>query len=199
MSLVIVDTGCANLASVKFAFERLNIKAHVSGEVRDISSADRVILPGVGAAPFAMQAIKEKGLVEPLKALKQPILGICLGMQILFDHLEEGGQDTDGLGLISGTVSALDSGELPSPHMGWNQLSNLKDDPLLNGVDEGDYAYFVHSFAAPISESTLTECEYGQGFSAIVRQDNVWGCQFHPERSAKTGIQILKNFAEIQL
>ena len=199
MPLVIVDTGCANLASVKFAFERLGINASITDKADEISSADRIILPGVGAAPFAMKAIEGKGLTETLKKLTQPVLGICLGMQILFDQLEEGGEITKGLGLISGTVNALDSGTLPAPHMGWNKLTHLKGDPLLSGINESDYAYFVHSYAAPISEATLAQCEYGQDFSAIVRRGNVWGCQFHPERSAKLGAQILKNFTEITL
>ena len=199
MSLVIVDTGCANLASVKYAFERLGASPIISDEAGVISAADRVILPGVGSAPFAMRNIETKQLKPVLRGLTQPVIGICLGMQLLFDTLEEGGETVQGLGLVSGSVTELDTGDLPAPHMGWNTLSPVKVDPLLKDVNAGDFAYFVHSFAAPVSDATLASAEYGSPFSAIVRQDNVWGCQFHPERSSKTGAQILKNFLDIKL
>jgi len=120
-------------------------------------------------------------------------------MQLLFESLEEGGEKVEGLGLVAGSITELDTGDLPAPHMGWNTLTPLKDDPLLGGVNLGDYAYFVHSFAARISDATLVKSEYGSPFSAIVRQGNVWGCQFHPERSSKTGAHILKNFLDIDL
>lgn len=199
MSLVIVDTGCANLASVKYAFERLGASPLISDEAGVISAADRVVLPGVGSAPFAMRNIEIKQLKPVLRGLTQPVIGICLGMQLLFETLEEGGETVEGLGMVSGSVTELDTGDLPAPHMGWNTLSPVKDDPLLEGVTEGDFAYFVHSFAAQVSDATLAQAEYGSAFSAIVRQDNVWGCQFHPERSSKTGAQILKNFLDIEL
>lgn len=197
MSLVIVDTGVANLASVAFAFERLGVTANITEAAAAITAADRVVLPGVGAAPYAMQSLTDKGLVPVLRGLTQPVLGICLGMQLLFETLEEGGTQTQGLGLISGGVSLLDTQGLPSPHMGWNQLETLKNDPLLAGLEIGSYAYFVHSFAAPVSETTLMQSTYGTPFSAIVRQDNVWGCQFHPERSSTVGAQILSNFLKV--
>jgi len=199
MSLVIVDTGCANLASVQYAFERLGMTTQISDEIETIQRADRIILPGVGSAPFAMKSINNKNLTKTLQSLEQPVMGICLGMQLLFETLEEGGQTTAGLGLVSGSIKTLETGDLPSPHMGWNTLSSVKDDPLLKDVTEGDHAYFVHSYAAPISSVTLATSEYGSSFSAIVRQGNVWGCQFHPERSSKTGAQILKNFVELDL
>jgi glutamine amidotransferase len=199
MSLVIVDTGCANLASVKYAFERLGASPIISAEAEVISAAFRVVLPGVGSAPFAMRNIETKQLKPVLRGLTQPVIGICLGMQLLFDTLEEGGETVEGLGLVKGSVTELDTGDLPAPHMGWNTLSPVKVDPLLKDVNAGDFAYFVHSFAAPVSDATLASAEYGSPFSAIVRQDNVWGCQFHPERSSKTGAQILKNFLDIKL
>ncbi len=199
MSLVIVDTGCANLASVSYAFERLGASAVITDEAEVITSAERIVLPGVGSAPFAMRNIDAKKLKSVLQSLTQPVIGICLGMQLLFETLEEGGETVDGLGLVKGAVTELDTGDLPAPHMGWNTLTPLKDDPILKGVTEGDFAYFVHSFAAAISDATLVSSEYGSPFSAIVRQNNVWGCQFHPERSSKTGAQILKNFLDLDL
>ena len=199
MSLVIVDTGCANLASVSYAFERLGASPIISDDAGVIKSADRVVLPGVGSAPFAMRNIEAKQLKPVLSDLTQPVIGICLGMQLLFETLEEGGETVEGLGLVDGAITELDTGDLPAPHMGWNTLSPLKDDPLLKGVKDGDFAYFVHSFAAAVSDATIATAEYGAPFSAIVRQGNVWGCQFHPERSSKTGAQILQNFLDIKL
>lgn len=199
MNLVIVDTGCANLASVTYAFERLGVQAVVSDAADIIRGAEKVVLPGVGSAPFAMKAIKSKNLKPVLQSLEQPVIGICLGMQLLFEKLDEGGQAVAGLGLVPGKVKTLETGDLPSPHMGWNKLTPTSADPLLKGVNEGDHAYFVHSYAAPISEYTIAKSEYGSPFSAIVRKDNVWGCQFHPERSSKTGAQILSNFLDLTL
>lgn len=198
MSVVIVDTGCANLASVKFAFDRLDVTSMISDKSDVITAADRVIIPGVGAAPFAMKQIQNKGLGDTLKSLTQPVMGICLGMQLIFDRSTENG-GTQCLGLVPGEIAELDTGDLPSPHMGWNSLTDLANDPLLAGIASGEYAYFVHSYAAPVLDYTLASCEYGQPFSAIVRHKNVWGCQFHPERSAKLGAQILKNFSGITL
>ena len=197
MSLVIVDTGCANLSSVAFAFERLGANPVISDHQSTITAADRVVLPGVGSAPFAMSNIDNKGLTATLKTLQQPVLGICLGMQLLFDFLTEGGQILRGLGLIPGTIATLDTKNLPLPHMGWNALTISQDDPLTQEINDGDYAYFVHSFAAPVSEATLATSEHGSVFSAIVRRNNVWGCQFHPERSSETGSKILENFLKV--
>lgn len=198
MSLVIIDTECANLSSVAFAFERLGINAVITDDIGTIQSAERLVLPGVGAAPYAMQKIADKNLKPVLQAATQPLLGICLGMQMLFEHLNEGGQTIDGLGLIPGTVTRLDTQDLPSPHMGWNTLAPTRKSTLLNGISEKDYAYFVHSYAAPISDVTLAKTRYGEEFSAVVAHKNVYGCQFHPERSSETGARILKNFLDIQ-
>jgi len=199
MSLVIIDTGVANLSSVKFAFERLGTSPIISNEINRITQADKVVLPGVGAAPIAMENIERLNLTSVIQSLTQPVLGICLGMQLIFETLEEGGKTTKGLGLVPGHVSLLETGELPSPHMGWNTVTKSKDDPILDGVSNGDHAYFVHSFAAKLSENTLAYSEYGQKFSAIVRHKNIWGCQFHPERSASLGAKILSNFLKVEL
>lgn len=199
MRLVIVDTGCANLASVQYAFERLGVLPTITDDSETITAADHVVLPGVGSAPFAMRSINAKNLKPVLESLKQPVLGICLGMQLLYEHLDEGGDKVEGLGLIPGTVTSLDTGDFPSPHMGWNTVTPLEADPLLSGITAGDYAYFVHSFAADISDYTLIKSEYGTPFTAAARKGNVWGCQFHPERSSKTGATILKNFLDIKL
>ena len=198
MTIVIVDTGCANLTSVRYAFERLGAAPIISDDAELIKTAERVVLPGVGSAPFAMKNIQSKNLKPVLTSLTQPVIGICLGMQLLFETLEEGGKQVDGLGLVKGRISKLDTAELPAPHMGWNKLNLLKNDPLLKDIQSGEFAYFVHSFAAPISDATLVQTEYGSLFSAIVRRDNVWGCQFHPERSSKTGAKILNNFLDIK-
>jgi len=199
VSLVIVDTGCANLASVQYAFERLGVTPSITDKSEVISSAERVVLPGVGSAPFAIKSINEKGLKPVLQSLTQPVFGVCLGMQLLFETLEEGGNEVEGLGLVPGAIKALNTRDLPSPHMGWNTLVPVKDDPLLKNVSEGEFAYFVHSYSADISDATLATSDYGSRFSAIVRNNNVWGCQFHPERSSKTGAQILKNFLDLDL
>ena len=197
MSLVIVDTGVANLASVQFAFERLGVMPLISEDPTVIESAQRVLIPGVGAAPYAMDKINQRGLTSVLQNLTQPVMGICLGMQLIFETLEEGGKRIDGLGLVPGTVSALDTQGSPSPHMGWNTLKPLKDDPILSGINDNDYAYFVHSFAADVSVVTVASSSYGAEFSAIVRHKNVYGCQFHPERSSRVGAKILENFLKV--
>ncbi|PHS75203.1 MAG: imidazole glycerol phosphate synthase subunit HisH [Robiginitomaculum sp.] len=204
MAVAIVDTGCANLASVAFAFARLGVSNTVTQDAALIKSADHVILPGVGAMPFAMEQLRARGLVDVLRSLSQPLMGICLGMQMLFDGSEEG--DVSGLGLIDGTVLQMnaDAEPLPAPlpaplpHMGWNTLENLADDPLLHGINTGDYVYFVHSFAASVGDKTLATTSYGQPFSAIIKQDNIYGCQFHPERSGQTGAKILANFLKVK-
>ncbi|HHL42821.1 MAG TPA: imidazole glycerol phosphate synthase subunit HisH [Hellea balneolensis] len=197
MSVVIVDTGCANLASVGFAFERLGEITMITRDQDIIAGADRVVLPGVGAAGYAMQNLHSRNLINTLQSLTQPVLGICLGMQILFARSSEGG--TQGLGVIDGEIEKLDAADLPLPHMGWNQLDILVDDPLLAGVDSGAYMYFVHSYAAPILSTTLARTEYGSKFSAVVRRDNFYGCQFHPERSGQAGAKILSNFLKVKI
>ena len=196
MGVVVVNSGCANLASVVFALERLGASVTVSDDVDVIRGAERVILPGVGSAGFAMKELALRGLVDMLKELKQPAMGICLGMQLLFDGSDEG--DEPLLGIIEGQGEKFDEASgLIVPHMGWNDIRRERDDPLLSGIDDGACFYFVHSYFLPVSDHTLASSDYGNRFSAIVRRDNFWGCQFHPERSADAGAIILKNFLEL--
>lgn len=191
--VLLVDAGGANLGSVRYAFERLGARVRIGREPGEVRSAARLVLPGVGAAGTAMARLRELGLVEALRARRGPMLGICLGMQLLFESSEEG--DVECLGLLPGGVRRLAGGPgLRVPHMGWNGLSAVRDDPLLSGVGEGDTAYFVHSYAAPVGDFTLAASGHGGQFSAVVRLGDCWGVQFHPERSAATGARILQNF-----
>jgi glutamine amidotransferase len=193
---VIIDSGGANLASLQFAFERLGAKTHVTADAAEITSAARVILPGVGSAADAMTRLRKNGVAELLPSLTQPVLGICLGMQLLFERSEEG--DTDCLGILPDQVKRLQAARgRPVPHMGWNQLSPVREDPLLEGISADDYVYFVHSFAVALSDMTVASADYGITLSAIVRRDNFWGTQFHPERSAQTGARLLANFLRL--
>lgn len=196
MSTVIIDSGGANLASLQFALERLDARAVVSSDPREVANAPRVILPGVGSALDAMRRLRASGLAEMLPTLKQPVLGICLGMQLLFARSEEG--PTECLGIVPDTVRRLKA-EVgrPVPHMGWNQLTSLRDDPLLENIADNDYVYFVHSYAAPVSDITLATAEYGVHVSAVIRHGNFWGTQFHPERSGAIGSRILANFLRL--
>jgi glutamine amidotransferase len=194
--VVIVDSGGANLASLRFAFERLGATAVVSADGSTIASAERIVLPGVGAAGHAMARLSAAGLTTALRTLTQPVLGICLGMQLLFERTQEG--PTTCLGILPDPVHSLTSTPgRPVPHMGWNELTCLKADPLLEGVDDGEYAYFVHSYAAPLGQHTLAITEYGATLSAVIRHGNFWGTQFHPERSSHTGERILQNFLRL--
>lgn len=199
VNIVIVDTGCANLSSVKFAVAKLGYNPKITDNVSDINNADKVILPGVGSAKHAMKNIQEKGLTETLQQLKQPTLGFCLGMQLMASSSVEGAaNDTIGcLGMIPTDIKPLQSANLRLPHMGWNTLTQVTDHPVFDGIKVGDYFYFVHSFAAPVSEYTVASSEYGSHFSAAIAKDNFIGCQFHPERSSKLGSQIIKNFLEM--
>jgi glutamine amidotransferase len=197
MEAVIIDSGGANLASLQFALGRLGARTQVSSDAQTITSAPRVVLPGVGAAADAMQRLRSSGIAALLPRLKQPVLGICLGMQLLFSRSEEG--STDCLGILPGTVERLRAAPgLPVPHMGWNQLASLRDDPILEGITPEQYVYFVHSYAAPVSATTIATTEYGVALSAIVRQANFWGAQFHPERSAAPGARLLANFLRLE-
>jgi imidazole glycerol-phosphate synthase subunit HisH len=193
---VIIDSGGANLASLQFAFERLGAKTHVTADAAEIKSAARVILPGVGSAWDAMTRLRKNGVADLLPSLTQPVLGICLGMQLLFERSEEG--DTDCLGILPDTVRRLQPAQgRPVPHMGWNQLSPVRGDPILAGISADEYVYFVHSFAVPVSDVTVASADYGIVLSAIVRRGNFWGTQFHPERSAHTGARVLANFLRL--
>lgn len=191
--VVVIELGCANTASVLFALERLGAEAVLSSDAAEIRAAERVVLPGVGAAGFVMSRIHELGLYETIRGLTQPLMGVCLGQQLLFDSSEEG--DVACLGLIPGRVTKMEAQRpLVIPHMGWNQLQAVREDPLTAGLNAGDHAYFVHSFVCPVTEHTLAQSTYGAPFAAMVRKGNVWGCQFHPERSSAAGAKILENF-----
>jgi len=202
---VIVDTGCANLSSVKFAVERLGFTAIITDDIEQIKAADKVIFPGVGNAKHAMANIIEKGLVDTLQHLTQPVLGFCLGMQLMTESSTEGISSTESsqqssvkcLNIIPTKVAPLNAQGNRLPHMGWNTLTTVANHPVLKGISVGDYFYFVHSFAAPLSEYTLATCQYGSEFSAIIGKDNFIGCQFHPERSGALGSKIIKNFLEL--
>lgn len=195
--VAIIDSGGANLASLVFALERLGARAHVTSDSAAVTSAPRVILPGVGAAGNAMHRLHAAGFDQVLLQLEQPVLGICLGMQLLFAKLEE--SHVSGLGVLDDTVHRLNAAPgRPVPHMGWNRLKRLRDDPLLDGITDDDYVYFVHSYAAPVSGSTLAATHYGADFASVVRCRNFWGAQFHPERSAEPGARLLENFLGLQ-
>jgi glutamine amidotransferase len=197
LDAVIIDSGGANLASLQFAFERLGARTHVTADAQEITSAPRVVLPGVGSAGDAMQRLRKSGVADLLPTLTQPVLGICLGMQLLFRRSEEG--PTDCLNILPDHVRRLQPGAgLPVPHMGWNQLAPVRQDPLLDGIAPSDYVYFVHSFAVPMCDATLATADYGLPLSAVVRQNNFWGTQFHPERSAEVGARLLANFLRLQ-
>lgn len=196
MDVAIIDSGCANVASVAFAVERLGAKPFATTDAARIEAAERVILPGVGAAGTAMAQLRATALDKLLPRLKQPVLGICLGMQIMFEASDEG--DVACLGILPGKAVALPGGNgLRVPHMGWNQLSITAEDPLLAGLNDGDYVYFVHGYYLAPGAETIAGTEYGTPIAAMVRRDNFAGCQFHPERSAGTGALILKNFLEM--
>jgi glutamine amidotransferase len=193
---VIIDSGGANLASLQFALQRLGAESVVSRDAAVIAAATRVLLPGVGAAANAMARLRGDGLQEVIPALRQPLLGICLGMQLLYESSAEG--DCQTLGLLPGRVAQLQASEqLPVPHMGWNTCQLLAADPLLDGIAAGDRFYFVHSYAARASSDTIAVTGYGSTFAAVVRRDNFWGVQFHPERSAGPGARLLRNFLQL--
>ena len=200
MKLTIIDTGCANLSSVKMAIQRLGVEPIVSCDAADIKSADKLILPGVGTAKAAMRNLQERKLVDLIREAKQPLLGFCLGMQMLAQSSEEsmdGEADIQCLGIIPGKVKLMQVGNLRLPHMGWNQIEHDGTHPLFNGIPSGSYFYFVHSYALEVTEATLARCDYGSPFSAVVGKDNFFGAQFHPERSGKLGAQLIRNFLEM--
>lgn len=196
MSVVLVDAGGTNIGSVRYALQRLGADASLTADATQIRAADKVILPGVGAAGPGMARLRELELVDVIRSLTQPVLGVCLGMQLLCAHSAE--SSTDCLGVIPADVSRFE--EAPGfcvPHMGWNRLSPVAAHPLLKNLEEGDWAYFVHSYAVPVGAYTLASADYGGGFSAIVASGNFHGMQFHPERSASVGAKLLRNFLEL--
>lgn len=191
--VALIDAGGANLGSVRDALDRLGAQVDVVRDGDGLRDADRVILPGVGAAEPGMRLLRERGFVEVLRASPRPLLGVCLGMQLLFDSSEEG--NVECLGLIPGRIFRLR--EAPSvrvPHMGWNALQQVQDSALMSGIDEASSVYFVHSYAAPVTADCVAGCEHGQAFAAIVQRGRVCGAQFHPERSGVIGARLLSNF-----
>ena len=192
--VAVVDSGGANIGSVTYALERLGATARLTADRGDVLAADRVLLPGVGAAAPGMRRLRENGLDEVLHDVHAPLLGVCLGMQLLLERSEEDG-GVRCLGLVPGEVHAIPpSPGARVPHMGWNALEDLADDPLLVGIGAGERAYFVHSYAAPTGPATLASTTHGTTFSAVVRSGLRWGAQFHPERSAAVGARLLRNF-----
>jgi len=194
--VVIVANGGANIASLQFALQRLDASSSVSADPDEIRAASHVILPGVGAAADAMSRLRQSGLDAVIPALQQPVLGICLGMQLLFEASDEG--DARCLGIIPGRASRFSpASERPVPHMGWNTLEIQRPCALMTGLGDGDYAYFVHSYALNVGAATVASTVYGTPFSACVQWRNFYGAQFHPERSATAGARLLGNFLAI--
>ena len=199
--IAIIDYGAGNIFSVKNALDYLGCENKLTAKKEDIVAADALILPGVGAFPWAMSELNKSGLVETVKeqARLKPFMGICLGMQLLFDKGNEF-EECDGLGLVKGYVDKMDEPDLVIPHMGWNKLEINRDCPLFNGLDKDEFVYFVHSYKAFCEDENLyAYCEYGSKVPAVVGDGKyVYGCQFHPEKSGETGLKILKNFAELR-
>lgn len=201
MRVVILDTGCANLSSLAFAVKRLGVDPLITREAADIRAANRILLPGVGTARAAMTSLAERGLVDLVREATQPLLGICLGEQLLARRSEETG-GVDLLGLIDAEVRHLKADRLPLPHMGWNRVipsGTPQAKCLFKGIEPGEWFYFVHSYAMTPGPHTAALCTYGEPFAAAVARDNFMGVQFHPERSGRAGARLLANFLGVDL
>ncbi|PLR29788.1 imidazole glycerol phosphate synthase subunit HisH [Chimaeribacter arupi] len=196
MNVVILDTGCANLSSVNYAIQRLGYQPVVSRDADVVLRADKLFLPGVGTAQAAMDQLEQRDLIDLIKACTQPVLGICLGMQLLASSSEENG-GVPTLGIIDTPVIKMEDRGLPLPHMGWNQVTANADSHLFRGIADDAYFYFVHGYAMPVCTDTIAQAHYGEPFTAAVAKDNFFGVQFHPERSGAAGAQLLKNFLEM--
>ncbi len=196
MSVVIVDSGGANIGSVRYALARLGVEAPLSRDGDEIRRADLVLLPGVGSAAAAMERLRSARLDSVIPTLTQPVLGICLGLQLMFECSEEG--DTPCLGILRGSAQVFprDQG-LTVPHMGWNSVAKARDSRLLDGIADDSYFYFVHSYAVPVVAATTGRCEYGAAFTAVAEQGNFFATQFHPERSGDDGARLLENFLRL--
>ncbi len=199
MSIAVIDYGAGNLKSVTKALDYLGFSSEIVSQPEGLELADAIILPGVGAFPKCMEALRQNGMEREIlrQAAKKPLLGICLGMQMLLDASTEMGGDS-GLGLIHGRVERIET-KLKLPHIGWNSLEILRPNPLTKGLQNGDYVYFVHSFCAQVREpeDLAMTTDYGASVTAMVARGNVYGCQFHPEKSGPVGMTILKNFGEL--
>ena len=192
MEIAIIKYNAGNVASVMYALDRIGQKYQLTDDHEQIKKADKVIFPGVGEASTAMAYLKEKGLDTLIKGLKQPVLATCIGMQLLCKHSEEG--NTDCIGVFDVEVKKFISKDLKIPHVGWNSIVQKGENPLMKGLKEEEFVYFVHSFYAPVNQYTTAVCEYEQPFSAMLQKDNFYAAQFHAEISGKAGEQILKNF-----
>jgi glutamine amidotransferase len=196
MAVVLVDAGGTNIGSVRYALQRLGVDAALTADAATIRAADKVILPGVGAAGPGMARLRELNLVDTIRSLTQPVLGVCLGMQLLCEHSEEA--DVDCLGVVPAQVRRFHATDgMRVPHMGWNRLEAQSEHPLLTGFGRDDYAYFVHSYAVPVGDYSLATTNYGGDFSAVIASRNFHGMQFHPERSARVGARLLGNFLSL--
>jgi glutamine amidotransferase len=202
--IALIDYGISNLRSVQKAFEHLGTEASLTSDPEAVMRADKLVLPGVGAFIAGMQGLRRRGLIEPVKQRVRagvPLIGICLGMQLLFDESDEvepGASPEAGLGVVPGRVVKLQGQGVHIPHMGWNQLESLRESPLMRGIASGSYVYFVHSYiCAPADPNRiLATTDYGQDFASVVGAGNIFGIQFHPEKSQQVGLQILQNFIE---
>ena len=194
MKVAIVDYGAGNVKSVEFALNRLGITPVLTNDEKELKSADKVIFPGVGHANFAMENLAKAGVIEVLKSLKQPVLGICLGMQLMCRHTEEG--DVNGLGIFDTDVKRFPDSVGKVPHMGWNNVS-FEDSMLFKGLSREDNVYYVHTFYAEVCDETSLTTSYGIPFSGALEKENYYGVQFHPEKSGEVGERILKNFIEL--
>ena len=192
MEIAIIKYNAGNVASVMYALDRIGQKYKWTDDPEEIKKADKVIFPGVGEASTAMAYLKEKSLDTLIKGLKQPVLATCIGMQLLCKHSEEG--NVDCIGVFDVEVKKFQSKDLKIPHVGWNSITEKGDNPLMKGLKEEEFVYFVHSFYAPVNAYTTAVCEYVQPFSAMLHKDNFYAAQFHAEISGKAGEQILKNF-----
>jgi len=193
MKIVIINYGAGNIQSIKFAIKRLGYEAILSDNIDEIKNADKVIFPGVGEASSAMGKLKSTGLDLLIPTLKQPVLGICLGMQLMCNYCEEG--NTKGLGIFDCDVIKFNN-NVKVPQIGWNQIENLKSE-LFKGIKEKEYMYLVHSFYVPLSNEAIAITNYGIKYASALQEENFYGTQFHPEKSSKAGEQILKNFLEL--
>lgn len=192
--IALIKYRAGNIASVSNALERLGVDFYLAETTAQLDKADGVIFPGVGHAYSAMESLKENGIDDWLKSTNKPVLGICVGMQLLFESSTEG--DTKGLGVIPGKLLKFESSREKVPHMGWNSVQKQADHPLLQHISDEDFLYFVHSYYAPESDFSVATCDYITPFSAVVSKDNYFGVQFHPEKSGKLGAQILQNFVD---
>ncbi|MEE9430381.1 MAG: imidazole glycerol phosphate synthase subunit HisH [Melioribacteraceae bacterium] len=193
--IALIDYGAGNLKSVANALDDLDAKYIITDNSDEIKSAEKIIFPGVGEATSAMNKLKEKSIVEPIISTSKPLLGICLGMQLLATFSEE--RDTKCLDVINTEVKLFDNSKVKVPHMGWNKVEYEKQNKFFANVKSGEHFYFANSYYVPITEHTIASTDYGISFSSAINKNNFYGVQFHPEKSGKVGLQILKNFIEL--